>query len=462
MPGSSTSSNDAISDACAQAASLLNFEMYVRQNGNIPDALRDQFDAAKERWMLKWEIKKSDDFLCRFYVPCDGKSSGPNASDPPVLVFRGSDQTAEEIAQIALGLRLELSFELESPVGPARWVQHKVIDTCIGAGDLMGRPVAEVQQLLPLREELFDNLTGEKTVQVGGWKWARAGMTVKWTASSALFYGSDGDWATHIAQGLGQVPDHYKMAGVAGLRAADEARQKWDNRLIITGHALGGGLAAAAGIQIEAQHDDMVITCDTYNAAGLHDATAKALGGDLSMGSDIPINARYVEGEILSTLQARSRTLPFISDALVWGGKSLTPAIANLDGVSVRAGTDLQVLFGLDDQTYLEPFEILNQYAALARTSQDPNQFIDRLIDHVFGVLGQEDVVTYSEVMRILQVAGGVTGFDDAGHQLDQTDLIDPFMHNLKKELHMLGQLLSRSAQFHTFETCAGVFYPRK
>ncbi|WP_168844386.1 Mbeg1-like protein [Sphingomonas sp. S2M10] len=100
------------------------------------------------------------------------------------------------------------------------------------------------------------------------------------------------DWKANARQGVGLPSDQYGRA----LLIAKAIGRHPDAPVTITGHSLGGGLASAAAL---ASGRD----AQTFNAAGLSDATirqAQTIRGDAAAPK---IAAFYVRGEILSAIQ---------------------------------------------------------------------------------------------------------------------------------------------------------------
>jgi hypothetical protein len=90
----------------------------------------------------------------------------------------------------------------------------------------------------------------------------------------------------NIPQGMGKETFHYTQAQMVANRINNSPTGAGAN---FTGHSLGGGLASAA-----ARTTGNAAT--TFNAAGLHQNTVKNP-------SSSPIDAVYVKGEMLRTLQ---------------------------------------------------------------------------------------------------------------------------------------------------------------
>ena len=100
------------------------------------------------------------------------------------------------------------------------------------------------------------------------------------------------DWKHNALQGAGLESAYYRKATELTKTLRDQLKP--GVKLEVTGHSLGGGLASAAALAAG-------VKATTFNAAGLHPATAKY---DLSRAKDL-VNAYQVEGELLTTLQDR-------------------------------------------------------------------------------------------------------------------------------------------------------------
>ncbi len=115
------------------------------------------------------------------------------------------------------------------------------------------------------------------------------------------FRGTDAgkDWATNLGQGLGFETAQYNQA----IMLSRQAKVAFGDELVITGHSLGGGLAAVGA----AVTDTPAVT---FNAAGVKDKTLERIGLDASAVKDEASHGqirRYaVDNEILTGLQERN------------------------------------------------------------------------------------------------------------------------------------------------------------
>ena len=98
------------------------------------------------------------------------------------------------------------------------------------------------------------------------------------------------DWRNNAWQGVGGDPTQYEMA----REAAREARRACGDKLVITGHSLGGGLANMANQALGGQAPTI-----TFNAAGLTKANQLAKNFEC-------VQSFHVKGEILNWLQDKT------------------------------------------------------------------------------------------------------------------------------------------------------------
>jgi hypothetical protein len=104
------------------------------------------------------------------------------------------------------------------------------------------------------------------------------------------------DWTSNARQAFGAESAHYRQALLIGERVG---RSDLAGQVSFTGHSLGGGLASAAAIASGRP-------ADTFNAAGLHDATVtrgEAIRAANGTATRAAVQAWYVDGEILSSIQ---------------------------------------------------------------------------------------------------------------------------------------------------------------
>lgn len=112
------------------------------------------------------------------------------------------------------------------------------------------------------------------------------------------------DWLTNLGQGLGLDTSQYRQAAAF----AAECKVQFGEKLVLTGHSLGGGLAAIAAATTNTP-------CVTFNPAGVHRRTLERAGVDpdrfLAAAQDGLVRKYVVKGEILSLVNA----LPLVPKA---------------------------------------------------------------------------------------------------------------------------------------------------
>lgn len=104
------------------------------------------------------------------------------------------------------------------------------------------------------------------------------------------------DWRSNLRQGIGLDDVQYDQA----IALASKAQQAFGQDLVLSGHSLGGGLAASAGMV----HN---IPTVTFNAAGVHDATLERYDRDAGVlkqqARDGLVRSYEVRNELLTYLQ---------------------------------------------------------------------------------------------------------------------------------------------------------------
>ncbi|SOT98901.1 XVIPCD domain-containing protein [Xanthomonas arboricola] len=107
------------------------------------------------------------------------------------------------------------------------------------------------------------------------------------------------DWKHNLGQGLGFDDAQYASA----IQLGSQAKQAFGDQVVISGHSLGGGLAAASAMVND-------IPAVTYNAAGVNDRTLERQGLDASAAKEYAsselIRGYHVKNEILTHLQEDS------------------------------------------------------------------------------------------------------------------------------------------------------------
>ena len=115
------------------------------------------------------------------------------------------------------------------------------------------------------------------------------------------FRGTDAgkDWATNLGQGLGFETAQYNQA----IALSKQTKVAFGEELVMTGHSLGGGLAAVAAVTTDSP-------AVTFNAAGVKDKTLERVGLDAGAVKEEAAHGqirRYaVDNEILTGLQERN------------------------------------------------------------------------------------------------------------------------------------------------------------
>ena len=104
------------------------------------------------------------------------------------------------------------------------------------------------------------------------------------------------DWVVDAKQGGGGMPKQY----LYGAELLSEVRRTFpDAHLVVTGHSLGGGIAAYSTIHIA---DPSRLTCVTYNAAGISSLTLRQLPADVVANAEKRISNIRSKGDPVSAI----------------------------------------------------------------------------------------------------------------------------------------------------------------
>jgi hypothetical protein len=254
----------------------------------IRDKVADTYNAIKERFSL-WQAANAPT------QACSATSRKLGDLDCSELA---QEKAALAEAQTKAKLASAVYQNPEQQSLPDGWSRATDDDLRnLGLMDSQGRKLTEIPDS-DFRADVFKGPDGRYVVAFKG------------TTPTSLE-----DWKSNIQQGMGNPTAYYTRA----LRIADQIHANQPDNVEYVGHSLGGGLASAAAAKYGSP-------ATTFNAAGLHDKTLLRTG---IVPNPDNIDAYYVEGDILSTLQdnsfgmapkAAGERIPLSpADSITWG-----------------------------------------------------------------------------------------------------------------------------------------------
>ena len=347
------------------------------------------------------------------------------ATCPPTLAFRGTD--FHDMRDLAISARVGVGLRAMPPLWNSPIILKNFdtvfsMDPSIPEGTTHDQALAMGFEAVRIYED-----TGTARGEMANFG---IHLNLGVTISLDILARRDGDWTSNLLQGLGRNSPQYREAIGFGRRVA---RQKIESlsekRLEITGHSLGGGLAAAVCTVLDHEFPDIQFHAITFNAAGVHANTVApaGLGG-------AAINNFTVEDEMLTTVQSFTSRIPLVGSVFRLaerhiGQTGMPPALGTMRVVQGklppgspygRAGGNCPNLFPIQDQTvargYTGDFPILTAIDGLLGASSSATQFgnrfltwlnrnyRDRALQSADSTLGLVPIWTlYREMGRLLQ-----------------------------------------------------------
>lgn len=191
------------------------------------------------------------------------------------------------------------------------------------------RQRGEVQGWRPLTDDQFRQVGIDPALRHNASSGFDADIYTDGQGRYALaFRGTDQgkDWATNLGQGLGFETAQYNQA----IALSRQAKVAFGEELVITGHSLGGGLAAVGAITADTP-------AVTFNAAGVKDKTLERVGIDpdaaRAQAEAGGIRRYAVDHEILTGLQERNLATRYLMPDAI-GNKVELPDPEPLTGFS--------------------------------------------------------------------------------------------------------------------------------
>lgn len=403
---STTIAGNAKWDTCWRQAAYLSALMYKDPpppggtfNTQYPDRIL-QTEAHWEEWD-KVDEHKSTGLVGRLYKVKGWDYEGEEAPPcPPCLAFRGTD--FDDMRDLALSASIR--WRVLRIVGWTHEFTH-VLDAnrpqreeqrVIAGSPRAGIPPRTVTVTVPwTREDLinegFEAISimrdaGDLSVESAA---PGQNISVNLQLTLDILAKENGDWNSNIKQGLGKPSAQYKNAKNFGIQVTEEKIDRLhDRRLEITGHSLGGGLAAAVTCVLDRSYPDIHFHGMTFNSAGVHPNTVAP--ASLSDGS---VNNFTVEDEILTTIQSYTSRIPVVGSIFrmaertigqkgmpeALGTRRVIPGCSPGGGHFGDKGTPLPNLFPIKDQNavpeYTGGFPLLTQLDGMLQSSGNITQF---------------------------------------------------------------------------------------
>lgn len=404
---SSTHPGSAKWTTCWRQASYLCKHIYKDPPGpaGFQTFYPDKMAEIERNWET-WDLlnnQAASGLVARFYKVKSWNPADKSApSCPPCLVFRGTDFEDMRDLGIAANIRVQ--------VGPfwKNFPFNKIFDPNVPARN------EEMK-----REEML--AMGFKAIGLldESGRAAADGVVVNLEIKADIMAKENGDWVSNLYQGLGRGSPQYSEAMAYGRRCVDQKILPLaDKRMEISGHSLGGGLAAAVCCHLDHRYPQVTLHAMIFNPAGVNPKTIAP--ASTSSGS---INAFAVKDEVLTTLQSHTTTMPFIGAVFRHASRQLgmaamPPSLGTMRRVAGRSpggalgakGTPLPDLFPMRTGNR-SSIPVLAEMDGLLLAAPNLSQYTENLAKWLrarYEKRALEDIAWYSTVIgkwsRILEL----------------------------------------------------------
>ena len=461
---SSTVCGNAAWETCWREAAYL--AKYIYKDPPGAEGFHTYYPAYMQQAERNWEVwdeennQQGSGLVARLYKLRSWDPGLQSPSCPPCLVFRGTD--FEDMRDLAINVRIKVrwgiiwkNFEFTHVAdgGMKKIVERK------RRGGRSG-PVRQVE-VDYTREELVNmgftsvpilSESGQVRVE-GATRGTQLNLNIRLEAD--LLLRDDGDWLNNILQGLGRGAPQYDEAMIfAELCTENRIEPLEDKRLQISGHSLGGGLAAAICCHLDSLFPEISFHAVTFNAAGVHPNTVHPAAL-----TDGKTDNFTVRDELLTTLQSYENQVPLIGAVFkhaerALGMSTMPDAVGTtqrIDGCSPGGdlgpqGVALPILFPVSEQTLVpgapSDLPVLSRLDAMLMNAVTIPLFGARFIEHLNA--------RYRDVVMAEDRPWTIVGIYEG--------MFDRFMTEIEPELGLLKDVMEAAAHYHGMDTVIATY----
>jgi len=427
-------------------------------NPNFTTEYPEKMTEVEEHWQ-QWDfLDHASGLMAALFKQKNYDPASEKALCPPTLVFRGTD--FDDFRGLGALVRFQVS----------KWGAWKTFRYCwVGDSDVS----ATYWERLDFADAGYEeHLLYEEESIVNGLLAKPFGFDIDVDINTKIelyLYtkGGYGDWNNNITQGIGKESTQYKDAIQFGRDIVEEKiKYAADKRLIVTGHSLGGGLAATTNCVLEAEYPSLNFRSIIFNAAGVHRNTiareiepeARAMS---SMSSHSCIDI-CVQDEILTTLGAYHKKLPILGSVFTYVARHLgqhglpNPSeIAQLHNIPGYSPGTTQAKQKGNSHMELPPKGValrrlfpIEKQNVTAMPRPDGFPLITTLDNFFQSSFDISDVLT--KLLKFLN-----NRYGEAARKISDTPLdtykkmLEYFMNDVRPELDVIALIMSLSSEYH-------------